>query len=322
MDDLCSVIILTFNTNIKKIYMTLDSILLQSYKNLEIIIGDDGSINNHFEELKEYLENKNFYNYKLLGDGINRGTVINLYSSVNSAKGLYIKVIGAGDILFDEHVLEDMFLHMKNTNAKIAFGHMKQYQYLRDNALAYKDYIGPKDIEAFIKNKENRIAKNIVVYGKYLSGASMFFETKFLLDSLEEIKGKVVYCEDLIQILAIIHNVKIEYLPRYVVWYEYGEGISTCNSSKWKQRLEQDQNVFRKHLVSNYGDNGLVKRYNTRKKLNKYNKVVRGIIKILLFNGTFIADVKTYIQKKKGFYSVIPEQGFLSDEVQKNFSLK
>ena len=68
--DLVTIIITTFNRN-NTIKNAIDSILNQTYKNIEIIIVDDASTDNTIEILSKY---KNMKNIKIINNDINRGT--------------------------------------------------------------------------------------------------------------------------------------------------------------------------------------------------------------------------------------------------------
>ena len=62
------------------LYQTLDSIFMQDYPNIEIIIGDDGSSDFPEQELKNYIEKhkgKNITNVVIHHEEKNRGTVSN-----------------------------------------------------------------------------------------------------------------------------------------------------------------------------------------------------------------------------------------------------
>lgn len=58
--DLVDILLTTYNTNIEYLKKQLDSILNQTYKNINIIISDDSSSDNNVKELlKEYEKKDN-----------------------------------------------------------------------------------------------------------------------------------------------------------------------------------------------------------------------------------------------------------------------
>ena len=64
MSILVSVIISVFNDS-KTLGLTLDSVLRQTYKNLEIIIIDDGSTDNSLELCNSYAKRISVYHQKI-----------------------------------------------------------------------------------------------------------------------------------------------------------------------------------------------------------------------------------------------------------------
>lgn len=96
MKDLISVIIPVYNgeNDIKK---CIDSVINQTYKNLEIIIINDGSTDNTFKILKEY---KNKYGDKLVViDQKNKGQAIARNNGIKKSTGKYITFLDADDYL-------------------------------------------------------------------------------------------------------------------------------------------------------------------------------------------------------------------------------
>lgn len=101
--DLISFVILTYK-NFEGIYDTLDSVFMQNYPYIEIVISDDGSPNAYEElpKIKKYIEkNKsdNIVNVIINSIKDNVGTVRNLNSALKLTNGEYIKELGADDTL-------------------------------------------------------------------------------------------------------------------------------------------------------------------------------------------------------------------------------
>ena len=101
--DLISFIILTYK-NYDGIYDTLDSVFLQDYPYIEIVISDDGSPNADIElpKVEKYIrENKtdNIVNVIINKMEENVGTVKNINAAIRLSNGEYIKDLGAEDTL-------------------------------------------------------------------------------------------------------------------------------------------------------------------------------------------------------------------------------
>ena len=102
----CSIIVLTYNSQLEKILQTLNSILNQhNLQKIEIVISDDGSKYNNFKEIETFFFEHAFKNYKLVPNEYNKGTVENFYAGAKVAAGRYIKAIGCGDLMFEKETI-------------------------------------------------------------------------------------------------------------------------------------------------------------------------------------------------------------------------
>lgn len=100
--NLISVIVISYNSE-DYILETLESIKDQSYKNIELIISDDGSTDDTIRLCTQWI-NKNkerFSHYEIISNNINTGITANCNRGVMASKGEYIKLIAADDLLLD-----------------------------------------------------------------------------------------------------------------------------------------------------------------------------------------------------------------------------
>ena len=73
-----SVIVLTYNSGLDKVFKTLNSILCQKNVRVEIVISDDGSTNDNFNAIKQYFISNHFHEYVLTKSKQNMFTIITL----------------------------------------------------------------------------------------------------------------------------------------------------------------------------------------------------------------------------------------------------
>jgi glycosyltransferase involved in cell wall biosynthesis len=116
---LVSVIIISYK-NLDYIFDTINSIIIQNYANIELIISDDGSEEFNGKLYMDYIEKKNPGNIKNLlvhQNTKNVGTVKNINNAIKMSKGSIIKIIAADDALYDESVISSFveFIEMKNS---------------------------------------------------------------------------------------------------------------------------------------------------------------------------------------------------------------
>lgn len=109
-----SVIMPYYNKNKFSLFIPLRSIQNQSFKDLEIIIVDDGSSENKINEVIKEMKNDN--RIILLCHRINKGTLISRLDGVRYASGEYILNIDQDDLFLDNLVLQNIYMKAKELN--------------------------------------------------------------------------------------------------------------------------------------------------------------------------------------------------------------
>ena len=95
--NLVSICIPTFNGE-KYLSDTLNSVIAQSYKNFEVIIGDDDSVDNTFEIISKY-QSQMKQQVKLIRNNKRLGIGANWNNTIAHAKGKYIKMLFQDDVM-------------------------------------------------------------------------------------------------------------------------------------------------------------------------------------------------------------------------------
>lgn len=124
--ELVSIIILSYK-NLSYIKETIDSILIQTYQNIELIIADDGTAD--FDPLiyRNYIKSNNkgnIKNIKVYSNQKNVGIVKNINVAIKSSNGKYIKTIAADDKLYSEEVIEVLVDCMQKQKVDIVSSNM------------------------------------------------------------------------------------------------------------------------------------------------------------------------------------------------------
>lgn len=257
-----SVVVLTYNPNKEKLLATLNSVIMQRGCSFEVIISDDGSQNFYEPEIHAFMGARGFADYRIIAQEKNRGTVKNLHGTVAVAKGRYIKPISPGDYLYDADTLCDVLAFMEEKQAKAVFGDMVYYSYEEELQVANRKT--PCDDALYLpdnrKYSHKKALKHQMIYADNISGAAAFYERSSFLANLEAIRGKVTYAEDSVLQLLAVQNMRLYKIPRYLVWYELGSGISTDPSKGFSDWLRKDFYQFYTMLHGEYPDAPYVKR--------------------------------------------------------------
>ncbi len=115
-----SVVVITYNSG-KTLNETLDSIYEQTYKDIELIISDDGSKDDTVAISKKWISSHSarFSKVKLL-ESENSGVTTNCNRGILSASGDYVQIIAGDDILLPD-ALTTKLKYAKEHNSKVVF---------------------------------------------------------------------------------------------------------------------------------------------------------------------------------------------------------
>lgn len=254
---LISVLVLTYHPQENALFSTLRSIVQQKDCDYEIIVCDDGSPDFFEGAIRTFLDAHNC-SYQILAHKENQGTVKNILDGVSLARGAYVKPISPGDYLYDDTTLRDMGLFMEQHQAKAAFGKMVFYSC--EPAFSVKHLTHPilPGIYETEHYDSEKAARQQLVYGDFICGASAVYETAAFRKALETICPGVRYAEDSVFQLFALENTRIYALPRYMVWYEHGSGISTQKTTQAFNRIDWDFYNFYQLMAKNFPENPYV----------------------------------------------------------------
>jgi glycosyltransferase involved in cell wall biosynthesis len=112
-----SVIIPYYNKDKFSLYIPLRSIQNQSFKDIEIILVDDGSSENKINEVLEEMKNDN--RIILLKHKENKGTLMSRADGVRYASGEYILNLDQDDLFLNNHLFENLYNKAKEINVDI-----------------------------------------------------------------------------------------------------------------------------------------------------------------------------------------------------------
>ncbi|QWT54152.1 glycosyltransferase family 2 protein [Eubacterium sp. MSJ-33] len=159
-DALVSVIVPVYNSE-KYIAATLDAIIKQDYQEKEIIIVDDGSTDNTYAIIDEYLKNISCISYFKLEK--NLGVAMARNKAIERARGRYIAFCDSDDIWEENKLSEQLKLFKNHPGAPFTY-----------TAISYIDEDGKQ-----IKRKRN--LKECVSY-KYVLRNTIIATSTVIID--------------------------------------------------------------------------------------------------------------------------------------------
>jgi len=246
---LVSIIIVTYNSS-KYVIETLESAKCQSYKNIELIVTDDCSIDNTIEICANWIQkNKdNFVNVELVSNETNTGIAANCNRGIAKAKGEWLKFIAGDDILMENCILDNLSFAEVNNDAKFITSKMQKID--EDSELMdFQDSIY-NAYEEYYFNKP--ALKQIKIYARlplFLNSPAFFIKKEAIISAGyfdEEFK---IY-DDICLIFKMNSiNIKIFYLDKITVNYRiHTNAISrSCDSFIVNRRNEEQILIFKKY---------------------------------------------------------------------------
>lgn len=213
MNKKISVIVAVYNTE-KYVERCLNSLLNQTYQNLEIIVVEDGSIDNSKKVLKKYADNKKIkiiYNKKNCGLSCSRNV------GLENATGDYIGYIDSDDYVDLDYYEKLMQAIIKN-KADIAICDMK-----------IVDEETNTEVISKCCNSEEFNVYNVVNNGLAASACNKLFK-KELISKYKFAEGKVN--EDIAVVIPTLVNAKkISYANTYYYYVQRGGSIQNSGFS-------------------------------------------------------------------------------------------
>ena len=273
---LVTVILLTYK-KFDGIKETLESIFIQSYGNIELIIADDGS-DNYFEnegKIKDIIATakENITNVIIKHEDINVGTVKNCNRAISISHGKYIKFISPGDELFDCEVLDKLVSYAENKDSLIIIGQtfqkrangfdkdiVKNTPFYRWSARGgRKALLIPSDIDIKkLQVMNNKDCLYVLMTKTIISTVSVFF-SKTLLDETNGFVEQYRLIEDMTYWPSIAKKgIKFDFINLVVMKYSLN-GISNRHDMHSNSPFELDRrDILKKYYIENMKTNSRI----------------------------------------------------------------
>ena len=246
-----SVIVLSYNPDLKKLEETLDSILQQKRIKFQVVVTDDGSKDSPKEFLDNYFEEKGFSDYILQMNEENEGTVKNYLSGLRCASGKYSKAISPGDMLYSRTTLAKWHAFLERSGKDWSFSEATYYTVKDGRKENVVNKAIPNITRPYFTHRDKTCRWYYVAVGDIALGSTMMGLTSLQIKYVEMIAGRVKYAEDQMWRLMMYFGDVGAYYPRPTVYYEYGTGISTVKNNKWRDRIIADWDAANEVIYEN-----------------------------------------------------------------------
>lgn len=267
-EPLVSIIVITYNSS-KYVLETLESAKTQTYKNIELIISDDGSTDETLRICQEWLDKNqdNFVNTQLITVDKNSGIPANCNRGVKASQGEWIKLIAGDDILLEDCISINVS-HAIISNVALYFSNVEVFN---NDSILTESTSNYNKVAKWFGSKKKRA--KIKCYNRYpvMLNVPTFFIKRNVIIELGYYDERFKLLEDQPFLLKMLNsNYDIEHINKTTVRYRFHESSTMNSSSK----------LFRDNLFRSY-------RLFSRPNLNNYN------LRDLMFK--FYRDLSFYI---------------------------
>lgn len=202
-------VLLPFNKSKKYLTEAIESILNQTFKDIELLLLDDGSTDDPHELLNEIKDSRIRY----FREEINRGIVFQLNKGISLARGKYIARMDADDIALSERIEKQISFMEEPKNSGI--------DVLGSNAVKIGDEVGEMDFKNY---KPNQISFLLNFYCPLLHPTVMMRKSIFFDKGLR-------YSEE------------YKYAEDYGLWrmVDNGKNIAILSDQLLAYRIHNDQ---------------------------------------------------------------------------------
>jgi glycosyltransferase involved in cell wall biosynthesis len=240
MDKLVSVIIPAYNHQ-NYIVECIESVLNQTYTNIQLIVINDGSKDNTAEVVRNYINENNLVNIEFFSNH-NQGLCKTLNFGIKKSKGDYIAILASDDSWLPRKIEEQISLLESN----IAIGLVYSDAYIIGGNVKtthkYSDY-KPSIKKKFLNSIQNvNVYKSLLIENFVL--ASTVLMRKSVIDNIGDFDVNLLF-EDYDMWLRITKKYPISYIDQPLGYYRMHN--SNMSNSK-KIMLKGTRQILSKHL--------------------------------------------------------------------------
>ncbi|WP_272539873.1 glycosyltransferase [Providencia sp. PROV197] len=237
-NELVSVILPVYNAE-KFLYEAIDSIIRQTYKNLQIIIINDGSTDRSLDIINSFDDKR-----ILIITRENKGLIYTLNEGLHLSKGSYIARMDADDIARFDRIEKQLRFLKKNKNVAI----VGSYANLIDE--------DGNDIGLKKKPHSDKIIKAICFFGSPFIHPSVMFNKNLIKEELYY-SNNFVHAEDYELWARLIANEELNFFNIKDTLLKY-RIVSTSVSRKYEdQQKKSHENITKKYFLKKSDNSSL-----------------------------------------------------------------
>jgi len=241
---LVSVVVATYNSE-KTVIQTLDSIMRQSYSNIELIITDDCSKDKTVSLCNEWIERSlnRFTKAVVVTSDFNTGVPSNFNRGISVSSGEWIKTIAGDDIIEDQAIEKYLDYISHNSAIKVLFARSQTFMEGSDGKKIFSEIFPHNDqLDFYNKNAEEQ-SLYLIQYNN-VPATTSFIKRDLLLSYPFDEDYK--YMEDYPYWVKITRlGYKLYFLDDIAVYYRKGaESLTSSRKRLYNTRFMECSRLF------------------------------------------------------------------------------
>lgn len=302
-----SVIIPVYNTE-KYLRKSLDSLISQTFKALEIICVNDGSTDSSLEILKEYAAKDE--RIKII-DKPNSGYGASVNLGIEKAAGEYIAIFEPDDIL-DKHIYEILYKKAQETGCPVVKCNF--YNMWEDKNLCKKS----KLFSRCAKKEISKTSDNLKLFTSHASVWAGIYKKSFLTENnIKFLETPGASFQDMSFTFKVLSSLdKIVLVDKPLIYYRQDNAASSVKNPDKVYCVCDEYEEITKFLDA-YPQRKNI--FNTQKLINQYNAYMWNLTRIDTafkkdFVNKFFNDFKIFYDKKEiseKFFQSISREDFM-----------
>ncbi len=228
MQKLVSVIMSTFNTNRNYLKKAIESILNQTYKNIQFIIINDGSTKEDENIIKSFKDDRILY----INHEKNKGLVYSLNEGIKKAKGDYIARMDSDDIALKDRIQIQVEYMEKHKDIVVTSTFFKMFG--KVDKIITNSLISPDEVKCELFYRCQILHPGVMIRKSIIEKYGFEYDEKAL------------YTEDYELWTRIVNIGKIAIIPKLCMYYRMHE--EQIGISKKDRQREMTIKILEKNL--------------------------------------------------------------------------
>ena len=244
-NELVSIVMVNYNQE-KFLKKAIDSVLIQTYKNWELIIVDDGSTDRSVDIIKEYEDDR----IKPIFLQENSHICIATNTGFAAVNGKYIARLDSDDIWEKEKLEKQMDFLQQNPDAKVCF---TQIELIDENG----ENINDREPELLSLYNSRQKSREEWIKFFFFVGNSLLPTLVFEIKLLDIVGGfKLNYCQthDFEFLIRLIKHTDFYFVEEELVKYRRTSAQNSASTVKKNTRFFNEYMDIRYHFFENMSD--------------------------------------------------------------------